>query len=501
MCGFFQVIQKNRPVDRERFRQALSSMRHRGPDQSGELFLEKKGSPADGSQTVYFAFGHQRLSILDLSDKSKQPFVIGRDILLYNGEIYNFHELNQKLQQRGYTLDTHGDTETLFKSVLAEDEQALKGFNGMWAFSMYREDRAQIFLSRDRYGKKPLFYYQDQDTLCVSSTLFAIQVYLDRKLEFRRDVLTRYLIYGTLYPSGNSTTHYDGVSQIVPGHWGVFDLAAWEMRQESYFDFYDASRVGQVDSDPEQLAEILKDSVRKRLISDRPVGLLLSGGIDSTLVLSTLFSLGLQDQCRIYMGDTGKSDDYKYAKQCADQLGVHAETVLLDYDHNTFERFLEVCRHQEKPVSLNGSSMAMPQMYEVISAQGVPVVLDGTGGDEIFGGYWQRQFPFAVRDAVKQGDWKWLRHQLRCKDGENAVKTHLLLSLLPSAVIAEKRSGVKKVKALAYPYFKVDMRKILASSPADPLDNLRSPFPRRCVPIWLPADGWASGYGTTTAIP
>jgi asparagine synthase (glutamine-hydrolysing) len=478
MCGFFQVVQKCGPVDRERFRQALASMRHRGPDQSGELFLEKKvAARAGGEQTVHFAFGHQRLSILDLSDKSRQPFVIGRDVLLYNGELYNFHELNQELKQRGTVLDTSGDTETLFKSVLAKNEQALKGFNGMWAFSLYREDRGQIFLSRDRYGKKPLFYYQDRDTLCVSSTLFAIQVYLGRALELRKDVLVQYLIYGTLYPSADATTHYEGVSQIVPGHWGSFDLGAWEMRQESYFEFYDANQAGRVDADPEQLVELLKDSVRKRLISDRPVGLLLSGGIDSTLVLSTLFSLGLQDQCRIYMGDTGKSEDYKYAKQCADQLGVHAETVLLDYDHNTFERFLEVCRHQEKPVSLNGSSMAMPQMYEVISAQGVPVVLDGTGGDEIFGGYWQRQFPFAVRDAVKRRDWAWLRQQIRCKDEANGAKTHLFMALLPPALLAGERAGVDKIKALAYPFFKANLRTIMASSPADPLDNLSMTFP------------------------
>ena len=476
MCGFFQVVQKSGPIDRERFRAALASMHHRGPDQSGELFLEKKVPSARGAQPVYFAFGHQRLSILDLSDKSRQPFVIDRDVLLYNGELYNFHELNQALQQQGYVLDTHGDTETLFKSVLAANEQALKGFNGMWAFSMYRENRGQIFLSRDRYGKKPLFYYQDQDTFCVSSTIFAIQVYLKRKLDFRQADLVQYLIYGTLYPSGSSATHYEGISQIIPGHWGTFDLAAWEIRQERYFDFYDASLVGRVEDDPEQLADLLKDSVRKRLISDRPVGLLLSGGIDSTLVLSTLYALGLQDQCRIYMGDTGKSEDYAYAKQCADQLGVHAETVLLDYDHNTFERFLEVCSHQEKPVSLNGSTMAMPQMYEVISAQGVPVVLDGTGGDEIFGGYWQRQFPFAVRDAVKQRDWAWLRQQLGCKAGENAVKTHLLRALLPAGLMAAEHAGVKKIKALVYPYFKADLRTILRSSPADPLDNLSLSF-------------------------
>ena len=477
MCGFLQVIHRNKPVDRERFRRALASMRHRGPDQSGECFVERELADSAGlKQTVHLAFGHQRLSILDVSEKSRQPFVIGPDILLYNGEIYNFEELNRDLQQRGHRIETHGDTETLFQSVRDQEERALQRFNGMWAFSLYQATQSRIFLSRDRYGKKPLFYYRDSDTFCVSSTLYAIQSYLQRPLAFNRDTLVRYLIHGTLYPSGCAETHYQGISQILPGHWGVFDLASWDIRQERYFNFYAPELAGQANDDPGQLVEDLKDSVRKRLISDRPVGLLLSGGIDSTLILSTLHALGLHEHCRVFMGDTGKSEDYAYARRCADQLGVRAETVLLDYDHNTFDRFLTICRHQEKPFSMNGSTMAMPQMYEVISAQGVPVVLDGTGGDELFGGYWQRQFPFAVREAVRQGDWTWIRKQVLCKDGENIVRTHLFRSFLPAAWLEAKQSAGNKLKAMAYPYLKVDFRQILGSSTADPLDNLSFSF-------------------------
>ncbi|MBM4163442.1 MAG: asparagine synthase (glutamine-hydrolyzing) [Lentisphaerae bacterium] len=477
MCGFLQVIHRNKPVNRDRFRHALASMRHRGPDQSGELFVERETCAHEGQkQTVYFAFGHQRLSILDVSEKSRQPFVIGPDVLLFNGEIYNFKELNEALIARGHVIETHGDTETLFKSVLAQEDQALKHFNGMWAFSLYQADRFRLFLSRDRYGKKPLFYYRDTDTFCVSSTLYAIQSYLHRPLVFNRDTVARYLVHGTLYPSGCAETHYQGISQILPGHWGVFDLNSWTIRQERYFNFYDSELAGQINDDPEQLVEDLKDSVRKRLISDRPVGLLLSGGIDSTLILSTLYTLGLHEHCRVYMGDTGKSEDYAYAKRCADQLGVRAETVLLDYDSNTFDRFLTICRHQEKPFSMNGSTMAMPQMYEVIAAQGVPVVLDGTGGDELFGGYWQRQFPFAVREAVRQGDWTWIWNQLLCKDDEHIVRTHLLRSFLPAAWLEATQSAGNKLKALAYPCLKVELRQILGSSTADPLDNLSFSF-------------------------
>lgn len=471
MCGFFQVIQKNSAVNRDRFRDALASMQHRGPDQSGELFLEKKVHSPKGEQTLHFGFGHQRLSILDLSEKSKQPFVIDQNILLYNGELYNFRELNQDLRSWGHELNTTGDTETLFKSVLDQGASALKTFNGMWSFSMYREASKTLFLSRDRYGKKPLFYYQDENIFCLSSTIYAIQVYLHRKISLRKDILSHYLTYGTLFPSNDESTPYNNISKILPGHWGEFDLTAWTLRQECYFNFNNEHLNQEPPVDSEHLTEILKDSVRKRLISDRPVGLLLSGGIDSTLILSILSSLGFQDQCHVYMGDTGKSEDYDYAKRCADKIGVHAQTILLDYDHNTFERFLKICRHHEKPFSLSGSAMAMPQMYEAISSHGIPVVLDGTGGDEIFGGYRSRQIPFAIRDAVKAHDWAWVLAQLRQERGVRATQTLLMEATLSPSKIADQHSKKMKKKALLNPFFKVEKQIIMESSPSDPLLN------------------------------
>lgn len=475
MCGLFQVIRRDAPVDRERFRRALDSMRHRGPDQDGEHYVEHE---LPGGRRVHLAFGHRRLSIIDLSDASRQPFVIGDDVLLFNGEIYNYRELNRDLAARGIPHTTSGDTETLFRCLLLDGEAAQASFNGMWACSLYRREAGTVFLSRDRYGKKPLFFYRDEQVICLSSTIHAIQVYLGRTFPLRRDVLANYLVYGELYPSGTAEIHYDGIRQVLPGHCGVIDLAGWDIRQRPYFAFHDDAYAGLPDPEPGELVELLKDAVRKRMISDRPVGLLLSGGIDSTLVLATLHALGLQEQCHVFMGEVGRSEDYRYAKQCADKLGIRAETVVLDYDSNTFERFLQVCRHQEKPVSLNGSSMGMPQMYEVIAARGVPVVLDGTGGDEIFGGYWQRQFPYAVRDARRAGNRAWLRRQLAGDAGENAVKSHLLRAFVPPGLLAGQRRLSEQVKALANPVFTPGFAEVLAMRPSDPLADLSMDFTR-----------------------
>lgn len=472
MCGFFQVIQRHQAIDRERFRAALDSMRHRGPDQDGEHFVDV---PATERQAgIYLAFGHRRLSILDLSERARQPYRPLAEVLLYNGELYNFHELADDLRTQGLDVEAHGDTEVLYHSLLRQGGEAVRSFNGMWALSLYRPAQNDLLLSRDRYGKKPLFYYQDENVICISSTIRAIRIYLDRSLSFRAECLPSYLAYGELFPSGDELTHFDHIRQVLPGHNAKVDLAGWSIEQQPYFDFY-GSDDEPVEEGEQPLADLICDAIRKRLVSDRPVGLLLSGGVDSSLILSALSHMGLQDQCRIFMGDTGKSEDYEYARKSVERLGVKAETVVLDYDQNSFERFLEVCRHMEKPVSLNGSSMAMPAMYRAVSALGVPVVLDGTGGDELFGGYWPRQFPYALREAIHSGQWRWIVGQARCQYGEHQVLSHLPTALMPS-VVSGWRKLKTNLKAAANPFLRIPLADALQLKPTDPLANTHLSF-------------------------
>ena len=398
MCGFFQVIQKKQPVSKEKFLTALKTIEHRGPDAEGIHFADFR--TLDGSE-YYTAFGHQRLSILDLSESSNQPFIRDSHILLYNGEIYNYRSLGKELRKHGAKLTTDGDTEVLMQSLIRDSASALGSFNGMWAFSFFDSQKNSLLLSRDRYGKKPLFYYHDENIFCASSSIRAIKEYLGLKLEFRREALLDYMLYGSMYPSPSMQTHFKGISQILPGHISHFDCVNWTLEQTPYYDWSSPVQYNEP-GDTLNLKDTLSDSVASRLVSDRPVGLLLSGGIDSSLLLSIMVSMGLQDQVKIFMGDTGRSDDYEYAKRSVEHLGLPAETVVLDYNDNTFERFLKICWHHEKPFPLNGNAMAMPQMYEAIESEGIPVVLDGSGGDEIFGGYWERHMPFAMREALQQ---------------------------------------------------------------------------------------------------
>lgn len=476
MCGFFQVIQKTLPISEEKFTAALHTLHHRGPDDEGTYYLDFKVPTADGALPCHAAFGHQRLSILDLSDRSHQPFLSEDKVFLYNGELYNYRQVGAELQKQGAEFRTTGDTEVFLKSVVSGGPAALADFNGMWAFSLFDAGKNSLFLSRDRYGKKPLFYYLDDEVLCVSSSIGAIKRYLGLNLEFRRRALQDYFLFGAMHPSASTETHFQNISQVLPGHFCTFDISRWEMTGAPYFDWHHPSENSTNDYRPGDLAEVLRDSVSARLVSDRPVALLLSGGIDSSLLLSVLYSEKLQDRVKIFMGDTGRSDDFKYAKKCVQELGVAAETVVLDYDSNSFEQFLQVCRHHEKAFPFNGNAMAMPQMYAAIAQQGIPVVLDGTGGDEFFGGYWGRQFQAAVRDALRRRDWSWIRQNYACDGKVNNVRRQIRDAFWPAWLLNSKQSLKTRLSAQLHPLFEIPAGELWSAKNPDPLDDLRLGF-------------------------
>ena len=191
MCGFFQVVQKKQPINKDRFAAALRAMVHRGPDVEG---IQYKEVTLPSNEKIYLGFGHQRLSILDLDERSNQPFLDQENVLLYNGEVYNFKSIKEHYKKANIGFQTDGDTEVVAKSLRIDGENAIDQFNGMWALSMFNTRTNTCFLSRDRYGKKPLFYYLDDNVFCVSSTIKAIKTYLNINLNFDQDVLRNFYL-------------------------------------------------------------------------------------------------------------------------------------------------------------------------------------------------------------------------------------------------------------------------------------------------------------------
>ena len=208
------------------------------------------------------------------------------------------------------------------------------------------------------------------------------------------------------------------------------------------------------------LAPLLADAVEARLVSDRKVGLFLSGGVDSSLILSVLAARGLTQDVVCITGDAGKSDDARYASACVEQLGIEALNVPLPYGSLGFEQFLAVCKAQAKPFPLIGNVLGMHALYKAVAEHDIRVVLDGSGADEIFGGYWHRYFAYALRDAEAAGDKAWIEavrpsmpKSFRHQDGSNGWMPER--EILPGRELAELNA---------------EMRAILATTPShDPM--------------------------------
>ena len=420
MCGLFFVVERARAVNATRARQATAALRHRGPDGIGEYAFTRSYRTSEGPVAVFGFMGHTRLSILDPSALSSQPFRRGERTLVYNGEIYNFRVLREELSRDGCRFETDGDTEVLLALVAGKGVDALNRANGMWAFCLLDELAGTVTAARDRYGKKPLFYYADADTLCMASEISPILAYLGRSPEFVQTDLDSFLRDGWLFPHANGATHIRGVRQVVAGGVLTFDLARWKFNESKYFDL--AQYAASNPHDEDDLAAIVQDAVLARLVADRKVGLLLSGGVDSSLILSVLHAQGLADNVTCFTGDAGKSDDATYARLCIEQLGIQAINVPLDYGATSMDSFLQVCRHQEKPFPFIGNALAMPQLYAQIASHDVPVVLDGTGGDEIFAGYWDRYYRFALAQALREGDESWIAESLAANADDPKVR-------------------------------------------------------------------------------
>jgi asparagine synthase (glutamine-hydrolysing) len=389
-------------VDRDRLAEALKALDHRGPDSSGTAFVAIAGD--DGSTLAEAGLAHARLAILDLDPRSNQPFRTGAHRIAYNGEIYNYRDL-----AGGLNLATTGDTEVLLNLLMRDGPAALDAANGMWAFCWLDEGCRRLVAGRDRYGKKPLFYALEPDALHLASEPRALAALLGRPLSMRVAALDAFVGDGWTFPDPSGATHLEGIREVPPGHILTLDIARWEIDLRHAFRLPLGAAASGHDPSEEALADTLADAVRARLVSDRRVGLFLSGGVDSTLILSILAALGLKDQVVCITGDAGRTDDAVFARACIEQLGIAALDVPLPYDALGFAQFLAICRSQAKPFPLIGNVLGMHALYAAAAEQDIRVVLDGTGADEIFGGYWHRYIAAALRDATGAGDQEWIR--------------------------------------------------------------------------------------------
>lgn len=373
MCGICGRVnfRSKRPVEEREITSMMEAIAHRGPDQRG-LYL----SQAAG-------LGHLRLSIIDL-ESGRQPISNedGTLWIVFNGEIYNFRELRLELEKKGHSFKTNTDTEVIIHCYEQYGLSAIEKLRGMFSFAIWDDRAKTLLLVRDRVGIKPLYYYLDSNCLVFASEIKALLA--DQRLPRRvnANALVTFLSY---YYVPGSETLFDGIKKLPPGHFLQIKDGNCEIRR--YWDiveFYQPKRKSTDDLEAE-LDEILSESVRLHMISDVPVGFLLSGGVDSTGLLSYAIG-GSQDIMGFTVGfdDKDFADERYYAGLAAKQYGLEHHKITIS--PSQFLDFIpQFIRHMEEPVC-EPPAIALFFVSQ-LAREHVTVLISGEGGDEAFAGY------------------------------------------------------------------------------------------------------------------
>ncbi len=376
MCGIVGIISQGEPVDRNQLARMRDTMQHRGPDDAGMLWLE--------SGRVGLA--QRRLAIIDLSPGGHQPMTDGRGELhiVFNGEIYNYRELREELQTKGHVFRSLSDTEVILEGYRAWGTDCAAHFNGMFAFAIYDGVNRRLFLSRDRAGEKPLFYGQYDDRFVFASELKALMADPRFERRLQPDALEYYLAFG--YVPGDMCI-LRAARKLPPAHSLVVDVDTFQQRLWRYWEIPQnvAAKDADLDELTDQVEGLLADSVKRQLVADVPVGILLSGGVDSSLV-TAMAARATSAPIRTFtisFPGSGVFDESSHARLVARHFGT--EHVELAAEPATLELLPLLASQYDEPIC--DSSMIPTYLVSRLIRQHATVALGGDGGDELFGGY------------------------------------------------------------------------------------------------------------------
>jgi len=376
MCGIIGIVNNDPIRDRGWLVAGRDAMRHRGPDDAGEWW-----SP-DGR----VGFGHRRLSIIDLSPAGHQPMedASGAVFIVFNGEIYNFTDLRRELLVKGHSFRSGSDTEVILEAYREWGTECLGHLNGMFAFGLYDSRTRQLLLARDRAGEKPLFYAMRGGVLRFASELKALMADPELVRQIEPEALDCYLAMGFV-PSPHCILR--GVNKLPPAHALVFDLATAQSRVWRYWRPPEPSARADARDEATLLNELdilLEDAVRRQLVADVPVGVLLSGGVDSSLV--TAMAVRAESKVKTFtvrFPGHGRYDETEHARLIARHFGT--EHIELDAGEATVDLLPILARQFDEPMV--DSSMIPTYLLSRLVRNHCTVALGGDGGDELFAGY------------------------------------------------------------------------------------------------------------------
>ena len=374
MCGIAGFVGRGNRGDLTAMTRVIA---HRGPDADGHWVDEANG--------VYL--GHRRLSIVDLVGGAQPMWTADERVgVVFNGEIYNHEALRERLKARGCVFATdHSDTEILLHAYREWGDDFVTELNGMWAFAIYDRDRSRLLLSRDRFGKKPLFWFQSGGTFAFASELTALRQHPACPQSTSAVALRKFFAYA-LIPAPHSIL--EGVAQLPAGHNLVFDLAREIPRIARYWEYrLEPMEPGRSDDDlADELLEVIESAVRRRLMADVPLGIFLSGGVDSSLIAALAARHVPAGALKTFsIGFTEPSfDELPFANRVASLIGTdhHTETLDLDKALDCLPRIFELLDQPQ------GDSSLLPTwLLSRFTRRHVTVALGGDGGDELFAGY------------------------------------------------------------------------------------------------------------------
>lgn len=385
MCGICGIIRKG--DNKDIIKKMNDRIMHRGPDGEGYYI--------DGN----VAFGHRRLSIIDLSTGDQPIYNEDNSVVtVYNGEIYNYLELRGELESLGHEFKTKSDTEVLVHGYEEWHTDLPKHLRGMFAFAIYDKNRNEIFLARDNFGIKPLYYAKMNDSFMFASEIKSFLDVPDFKKKFNEDILETYLEF-SFVPTNE--TFFKGVYRLDAGCSLLYKDKDIKINKYFKLDFKE-DKMSFSDA-VKNISDVMEDSVKRHLIADVEVGSFLSSGIDSSYIVS----LAKPDKTYTVGYENKKYDEINYAKDLADKLGIKNESKIIKKDEY-LDAIPKIMYHLDEPTS----DPAAISLYFVakLASRDLKVVLSGEGADEFFGGYnyyreevdykFYNKIPFCIRHAI-----------------------------------------------------------------------------------------------------
>lgn len=363
MCGIIGEYSNN--IDNlSAFVSRRDLLQHRGPDAAGIFISEDKK----------LKLGHQRLSILDLSQMANQPIEIDNHVIVYNGEVYNFQDLKKEHQ---LDCKTSSDTEVVLKMFIKYGTEAFAMFDGMFALTIFDKANQRLILARDRIGIKPLYYYHNQEAFFFASEIQSL--FIDKEINYNS--LAKFIQQNYIY--GNETI-LQNVYKLAPAHFAIYDLSTKQLSLQKYWQASFEVKYNRLQTAEKELYDVLKHSVKQSMISDVPLGVFLSSGNDSSLITALAKEHTSQLDTFTVGFEFSSFDESKKAAKIAEILGTNHHEIFLNKEE-IIENIPKILDQFHEPF---GDNSAIPVYFmSKFARQTVKVCLSGDGADELFGGY------------------------------------------------------------------------------------------------------------------